>query len=157
MLHIHILAIGRLRHGPEQELLRHFLSQFDKVGRRSGLGPSKLVEIVDKKNGGRSIEAGLLRSAIPSSAVLCVLDERGQAMTSSDFATWIGQWRDRGVANLAIMIGGSSGIDPELRSEADLVLSFGPMVWPHMLVRVMLAEQIFRAASILAGHPYHRY
>ncbi|MCY4305455.1 MAG: 23S rRNA (pseudouridine(1915)-N(3))-methyltransferase RlmH [Aestuariivita sp.] len=156
-MRIYILAIGKLRHGPECELLKHYLSQFDKVGRVSGLGPSKLVEIVDKKSGGQEIEAGLLRNAIPSSSTLCVLDERGRAMTSPEFATWIGRLRDGGIANLAMLIGGAGGIDSKLRSEADLVLSLGPMVWPHILVRVMLAEQIFRAASILARKPYHRH
>jgi 23S rRNA (pseudouridine1915-N3)-methyltransferase len=85
-----------------------------------------------------------------------VLDERGETESSRDFAQRLGAWRDRGVGDLALVIGGADGLDPELRRSAAFMLSFGPMVWPHMLVRVMLAEQLYRAASILAGTPYHR-
>lgn len=101
-------------------------------------------------------EAALLRKAVPTGALICALDERGTVMSSPDFADSLAGWRDRGVNDLAFVIGGADGIAPDLRDEAQARLSFGQMVWPHMLARVMLAEQLYRAASILAGSPYHR-
>lgn len=101
-------------------------------------------------------EAELLRRAIPRGAFVCALDERGRSMTSPDFADHLSGWRDTGRQDVALVIGGADGIDPSLRAEADFTLSFGKMVWPHMLVRVMLTEQLYRAATILAGGPYHR-
>ena len=101
-------------------------------------------------------EAALLRKVLPNGAVICTLDERGRVMSSPDFANRLAGWRDAGRQDLALVIGGADGIDPSLRAEADFSLSFGAMVWPHMLVRVMLAEQLYRAANILSGGPYHR-
>ena len=115
-----------------------------------------MTEVEDRKGGGMAAEADLLRRALPSGARLCVLDERGSLMTSPDFADELAKRRDGGVQDMAFLIGGADGIDPGLRAEADMALSFGKMVWPHMLVRVMLTEQLYRAASILAGSPYHR-
>lgn len=155
-LRVHICAVGRLRSGPERELLDDYLSRFDKTGRALGLGPVSVHEVEDRKGGGMAAEAGLLSAAIPKGARLCTLDERGKLMSSPDFAQLLGRWRDDGVSDLAFVIGGADGIDPTLRSQADASLSFGKMVWPHMLARVMLGEQLYRAASILAGSPYHR-
>lgn len=121
-----------------------------------GLGPVSVLEVDDRKGGGMTAEAALLRRALPAGARLCVLDERGRKLSSPDFAGKLAGWRDGGAQDLALVIGGADGIDPSLREEADFALSFGAMVWPHMLVRVMLAEQLYRAASILAGAPYHR-
>jgi 23S rRNA (pseudouridine1915-N3)-methyltransferase len=101
-------------------------------------------------------EAELLSRAIPTGAAVVALDERGQMLTSPDLAGRIAGWRDAGRADLAFVIGGADGLAPALRDRADLVLSFGRLVWPHMLVRVMLAEQIYRSATILSGSPYHR-
>ena len=101
-------------------------------------------------------EGLLLARAIPEGAALCVLDERGKALSSPEFAQVLAQWRDGGRQDAAFMIGGADGVDPSLRARADLAIGFGRMVWPHMLVRVMLAEQLYRAATILNGHPYHR-
>lgn len=101
-------------------------------------------------------EAVLLEKVIGAANPVCILDERGKVMTSPDFADLLASWRDQGRAEVAFVIGGADGIDPALRARADTALSFGKMVWPHMLVRVMLAEQLYRAASILAGSPYHR-
>ena len=101
-------------------------------------------------------EAALLEKALPTGALLCVLDERGKVESSPAFADRLAGWRDQGRGDVAFVIGGADGIDPALRSRADHAMSFGKMVWPHMLVRVMLAEQLYRAASILAGAPYHR-
>ena len=101
-------------------------------------------------------EAALLRRALPQNAVICALDERGKIEASPEFANRIADWRDAGTRDLAFVIGGADGIEPALRREADHLLSFGAMVWPHMMVRVMLAEQLYRATSILSGGPYHR-
>jgi 23S rRNA (pseudouridine1915-N3)-methyltransferase len=101
-------------------------------------------------------EAALLDRAIPSGSLICVMDERGKVQSSPQFADQLAGWRDQGHQDVTFVIGGADGIDPALRDRADAAMSFGKMVWPHMLVRVMLAEQLYRAASILAGSPYHR-
>lgn len=155
-LKLHICAVGRLRSGPERSLLDDYLDRFDKTGRALGLGPVKLHEVEDRKGGGMVAEAQLLAAVLPKGARICTLDERGKLMTSPEFAQSMARLRDDGAGDLAFIIGGADGIDPSLRAKADMSLSFGKMVWPHMLARVMLSEQIYRAASILAGSPYHR-
>lgn len=155
-MRIHICAVGRLRAGPEKTLIDDYLTRFDRTGRSLGLGPAGVLEVEDKKGGGMSAEAAILRRAIPQGALVCIMDERGTVETSPQFARRLGQWRDAGRGDVAFVIGGADGIDPALRAEADHAVSFGKMVWPHMLVRVMLAEQLYRAASILSGGPYHR-
>ena len=155
-MRVHICAVGRIKTGPERALLDDYLVRFDRTGRALGLGPSQMHEVDDRKGGGMAAEADLLRRALPSGARLCVMDERGSLMTSPDFADELAKRRDGGVQDMAFLIGGADGIDPGLRAQADMALSFGKMVWPHMLVRVMLTEQLYRAASILAGSPYHR-
>lgn len=155
-MRVTIAAVGRLRGGPEADLIDDYLKRFDRTGRSLGLGPAKIVEVEAKGGGGIPAEAELLRRAVPQGAVLCLLDERGAMESSPDFAARLARWRDNGRADLALIIGGADGVAPELRDQSDHVLSFGKMVWPHMLVRVMLAEQLYRAASILAGAPYHR-
>lgn len=155
-MRVHLCAVGRLRAGPERELVDDYLKRFDRTGRALGLGPVQEHEVEDKKGGGMEAEAALLDRAVPPGALLVVLDERGDTLNSPDFAQRLAQWRDAGRQDVAFVIGGADGIAPALRGRADAALSFGRMVWPHMLVRVMLAEQLYRAASILAGSPYHR-
>lgn len=155
-LRVHICAVGRLRSGPERDLLDDYLTRFDRTGRALGLGPATVHEVEDKKGGGMLAEADLLSGVIPKGAVICALDERGKLMSSPDFATRLSGWRDDGCRDLAFVIGGADGLDPALRARVDAKLSFGKMVWPHMLARVMLSEQLYRAASILSGAPYHR-
>lgn len=155
-MRVHICAVGRLRAGPEADLISDYTTRFDRTGRALGLGPVKVVEVEDRKNAGMGAEAELLRRALPKGCVICCLDERGKVETSPGFAKRLGDWRDAGRGDVAFVIGGADGIDPSLRTEADHLLSFGAMVWPHMMVRVMLSEQLYRAASILAGSPYHR-
>lgn len=155
-MRVHIVAVGRLRSGPQKDLIDDYLTRFDRTGRGLGLGPARVVEVDDRKGGGMAGEAELIRRALPEGAVVVALDERGRMESSPEFAQRIAGWRDAGRGDLALVIGGADGIDPELRAEAEFALSFGKMVWPHMLVRVMLAEQLYRAASILAGAPYHR-
>ncbi|WP_109465295.1 23S rRNA (pseudouridine(1915)-N(3))-methyltransferase RlmH [Albibacillus kandeliae] len=155
-MRVSICAVGRLRAGPEQTLIDDYLTRFDRTGRPLALGPAQVSEVEDKKGGGMSAEADLLRRAIPKGALICTLDERGKLLSSPDFAELLSKWRDEGRQDLAFVIGGADGIDPTLRAEADYAISLGKMVWPHMLVRVMLAEQLYRASNILAGGPYHR-
>jgi len=155
-MRVHICAVGRLRAGPEKDLIDDYLNRFGRTGRGVSLGPAQVLEVEDKKGGGMAAEALLLEKAIPAGALVCVLDERGKVETSPDFAARLGNWRDTGRSDVAFVIGGADGIDPGLRARADHALSFGKMVWPHMMVRVMLSEQLYRAASILSGGPYHR-
>ena len=155
-MRVQICAVGRLRQGPERDLYDDYLTRFDRTGRALALGPAQMIEVEDKKGGGMAAEAALLRRAVPDGALICSLDERGRVMSSPQFADMLVGWRDQGRQDVAFVIGGADGIDPALRADADASLSFGAMVWPHMLVRVMLAEQLYRAASILSAGPYHR-
>lgn len=153
---VHLCVVGRLRNGPEKDLFSDYIDRFEKTGRGMGLGPVEVVEVEDRKGGGMQAEAELLLRAIPKGAILLAMDERGKTMTSPQFARQLAKWRDEGAQSLAIVIGGADGLAPDLREQADMSLSLGKMVWPHMLARVMLAEQLYRAASILGGSPYHR-
>lgn len=155
-MRVHICAVGRLRPGPERDLLDDYLNRFDRTGQQLGLGPAAVAEVDDRKGGGMAAEAALLNRSIPKGAATIALDERGKQLASPDFAALLARWRDEGRGDAAFVIGGADGLDPALRGKADLSLSFGKMVWPHMLARVMLAEQLYRAAAILAGTPYHR-
>ena len=155
-MRVHLCAVGRLRAGPEHALMDDYITRFNRTGRALGLGPFAMHEVEDRKGGGMEAEAALLSRAVPSGALTVVLDERGRTLTSPEFADQLARWRDGGRQDVAFCIGGADGLAPSFREGADFSLSFGAMVWPHMLVRVMLAEQLYRAASILAGSPYHR-
>ena len=155
-MRLHLCAVGRLRTGPERALIDDYIERCDRTGRALSLGPVVEHEVEDKRGGGMAAEGDLLARAVPSGAVLVVLDERGKQMSSPELATALAGWRDGGRQDAVFVIGGADGIDPSLRAKADLAISFGRMVWPHMLVRVMLAEQLYRATTILAGSPYHR-
>jgi len=155
-MRVTLCVVGRLRAGPERDLIDDYLTRFERTGRSLGLGPASVIEVEDKKGGGSVAEAALLRKAIPDRALLVTMDERGRVMTSPEFANKLAGWRDNSQRDLAIIIGGADGIAPDLRAEADFSLSFGKMVWPHMLARVMLSEQLYRATTILSGGPYHR-
>jgi 23S rRNA (pseudouridine1915-N3)-methyltransferase len=136
---LHIIARGKIGRSPEAELTDRYLKRIS--------WPTKVTELPDK--GGNAPEAA-------SNAVTIVLDERGAALSSMDFARKLEGWRDTGRREARFLIGAADGHDEAQRDNADLLLSFGPATWPHMLARAMLAEQLFRATSILAGHPYHR-
>ena len=146
-----LIAVGRARRGPEQELFTSYLKRL-----RPALD---LIEVEEKRplSGAelKTREAELINEKIPDGAYLIALDERGSALSSRAFAEKIGDLRDSG-RDVAFIIGGADGLDESLRARADRLLGFGPQTWPHMLVRVMLAEQVYRAQSIMAGHPYHR-
>ena len=155
-MRLHLCAVGRLRAGPERDLVDDYLQRLERTGRPLGLGPVSEHEVEDRRGGGMAAEGLLLSRAIPEGAALCVLDERGKPLSSPEFAAALAGWRDAGRQDAAFVIGGADGLDPGLRARADLVVSLGRMVWPHMLVRVMLAEQLYRAATILSESPYHR-
>jgi 23S rRNA (pseudouridine1915-N3)-methyltransferase len=151
-MRVTIAAVGRDRSGPTREL-------FDDYCRRCPW-PVRLREVPAPAHGPPerrlAEEAGRLSSAVPRDAVLIALDESGRNLTSRALATRIAAWQRQGRAELAFLIGGPDGLDPALIQRADLVLALGRMTWPHRLVRVLLAEQLYRASAILAGHPYHR-
>ncbi|MFO7856506.1 MAG: 23S rRNA (pseudouridine(1915)-N(3))-methyltransferase RlmH [Paracoccaceae bacterium] len=151
-----IIAVGRARGGPEAALTADRLERFGRTGRALGLGPARLLEVESRKLRGAEAEGALVLGAVPQGAAFVVLDERGVTLDSPGLARRLADWRDEGRRATALAIGGADGHAEAVRARADLTLSFGPMVWPHMLARAMLAEQLYRAATILAGTPYHR-
>ncbi len=155
-MRLHICAVGRLRAGPARDLVDDYTQRIDRSGRPLGIGPFSEHEIEDKKGGGMMAEAEMLRRTLPVGAMIVAMDERGSVISSPEFATQLAKWRDDGRQDVAFVIGGADGIAPLLRDRADFSISFGKMVWPHLLVRVMLAEQLYRATTILGGGPYHR-
>ena len=157
MMRVRIAAVGRMAaRSPEAALVEDYLTRFAQTGRALGLGPATVAEVEDRRGGGKYAEAALLSRQVPDGAAIIALDERGRTLSSPDLAAALARFRDQGRPEAVCLIGGADGLDPALRDRADLVLSFGAMVWPHMLVRVMLAEQLYRCATILAGGPYHR-
>lgn len=160
MTRLHILALGKAGKGPESQLVEDYRQRISRQGRQIGIGPLEVIELETRgkgqKGADKAAEAELLMRHVPKGAALVTLDERGRMLSSPDLARWIGRMRDEGHSDIAFIIGGADGLDPSMRERADLVLSFGPMVWPHLLARAMLAEQLYRATSILAGSPYHR-
>ena len=155
-MRITIAAVGRLKRGPEQMLVSDYLGRAGPAGRPLALGPFTVTEIDERKARDRGQQSSALLAAVPQGAFAVALDERGEMLTSPDFAAMLDQARDRGAAEAVFLIGGADRHDAALRKRADRLLSFGPMVWPHMLARVMLAEQLYRAVSILGNSPYHR-
>ena len=157
---ITVHAVGRMKAGPERELADRFFERFAKSGPTIGLEFSGVVEIAEGRaqtaNERRREEGQKLQMQLQQGTALILLDERGRNLSSEDFAGRIGLLRDGGRKALVIAIGGADGHDQSLRGQAELVVSFGAQTWPHQLVRVMLGEQLYRAATILAGHPYHR-
>jgi len=151
---IAIVAIGRLSRSPETELVKLYVERATNAGRALGLGPVEVLEVESRKPG-KAAEAEALRPHLADSHVIAC-DERGTARPSRAFAEEIAVLRDRGVRRLVFLIGGADGLDPALVAQANGKLAFGPQTWPHALARAMLAEQVYRSVSILAGSPYHR-
>lgn len=155
---ITILAISRLGRAPEAGLVRDYAERATASGRALGLGPVEVVELESKKPG-KAAEGELLLQHLqdaPGSLHLIACDEHGRAHPSRAFAARIAKLRDDGVRRLVLVIGGADGLAPEVLARADETLAFGVQTWPHALVRVMLAEQLYRAVTILGGSPYHR-
>ena len=155
-----ILAIGRMKAGPESDLFERYCARVNETGRSSGFAGLDIREIEESRarrpQDRKSEEAGLLRAALPVGANLCVLDERAPSLTSQAFADHMLKLRDEGVKSCAFIIGGADGLEQELVAQAHRKISFGAMTMPHQLVRVLIAEQIYRATTIASGHPYHR-
>jgi 23S rRNA (pseudouridine1915-N3)-methyltransferase len=155
-----VIAVGRLKQGPERELAERYRKRFDEIGRKLGFRGLEIREIGESRAREAATriteEAAAIASAIPENSVLVTLDERGENVDSAAFAQKLGQWRDQGLAHTIFVIGGADGLSPELRGKAKIRVAFGAATWPHQMVRVMLLEQLYRAATILAGHPYHR-
>jgi len=155
-----LIGVGRLKAGPERELFERYFKRVADLARTLGIAVVELREI-DESRARRAEdrcaeEARAIRAAVPKGAWLTLLDERGAALTSRQWAEEIGRARDGGVGAYALAVGGPDGLDPTLKTEARSLINFGAMTWPHQLVRVMAAEQLYRALSILSGRPYHR-
>ena len=159
-MHLLVISIGKLKQGPERELAERYRDRFDDIGRKLGFRGLAIHEISESRARDASTrineEAAAISALIPEKAVVVALDERGSSVDSASFARHIGKWRDESVPHNVFIIGGADGLSPELRRKAKLSIAFGSATWPHQMVRVMLLEQIYRAATILAGHPYHR-
>ena len=159
-MRIMVVAVGRLKQGPERELADRYAARFDDAGRRQGFRGIEVREIAESRARDAATriaeEAAAIAAIIPEKSVVVALDEHGDSIDSSTFARHLGRWRDEQVANNVFVIGGADGLSPELQRKAKLRMAFGRATWPHQLVRVLLLEQIYRAATILAGHPYHR-
>jgi 23S rRNA (pseudouridine1915-N3)-methyltransferase len=155
-----LFAVGRMKQGPERELVSRYLDRSILTGKPLGLTGFAVTEIAESRAGSSPArkleEARALRDLLPSHRWTIALDERGKTMASEAFATALLRWRDEGKEALSFVIGGADGLDPDFVKDADLTLSFSPLTWPHQLVRIMLAEQLYRATTILSGHPYHR-
>lgn len=155
-MRVEIRAIGRIKSGPERELVDAYLRKAEAAGRALALAPFAEREIDNRALTGKSAETAALADALPPGAGVIALDERGGTMDSRRFANDIARTRDDGARDLVLFIGGADGLDRAALPSGARLLSLGPMVWPHKLVRVMLAEQLYRAVSLLAGAPYHR-
>ena len=154
-----IAAVGKLKQGPERELIRHYLGRAEAAGRKLHLSPLAIIELPESKaataKARKAAEGEALLAKIPPSYVLIALDPSGEALSSEAFAARLAKLRDGGAEGVAFVIGGADGLSPELLAKAKAI-SLGAITLPHGLVRIVLAEQLYRAATILSGHPYHR-
>jgi 23S rRNA (pseudouridine1915-N3)-methyltransferase len=155
-----VIAVGRMKQGPERELAERYRKRFDEIGRKLGFRGLDIREIPESRareaQARIAEEAAAISALVPENSVLVTLDERGDNVDSVGLARHLGRFRDQSLANTVFVIGGADGLSPDLRAKQKLGLAFGTATWPHQLVRVMLLEQLYRAATILAGHPYHR-
>ncbi len=154
-----ILAVGRVKDGPERQLIDRYIERAKASARALGFSGPDIIELAEGRAGQATARMGEEATAIRAKlgdAVMVLLDERGTSPSSPDFAKLLGRYRDGGRKALALVIGGADGLDPSLRQEAELVVSFGGMTLPHQLVRLIASEQLYRAMTILSGHPYHR-
>jgi 23S rRNA (pseudouridine1915-N3)-methyltransferase len=159
-MRILIAAVGRLKQGPERELAERYRKRAAELGRKLGLQAFDVIEIKESRADNverRMLEESIaIANVIPDRAVTVILDERGATMNSAALAGRLQDWRAAGRAGVVFILGGADGLAPSLRDKAELALAFGAFTWPHQLARIMLLEQLYRAATILGGHPYHR-
>lgn len=153
-MHIHVISVGRLKSGPERDLIDEYLKRAAPVGR--SLGVRSITEIEVASGGGMDAEGDRLMDKIPVGAHVLRLDEGGKSQRSVVFAENLRKLADQGVPELVFLIGGAEGYSQAVRKAAPNMLALGPQTWPHRLARAMLVEQIYRAVSILAGSPYHK-
>ena len=153
-MHVWLICVGKLKRGPEKELSEDYADRFAKTGAGLGFRSFSLVEVAS--GGGLEAEGARVAAKIPKDATVIRLDEFGAALTSKAFAKDLAERRDRGLANLCFIIGGAEGYSQALREAYPDTLALGPQTWPHRLVRVLITEQLYRAASLLAGTPYHK-
>ncbi|MCL2715371.1 MAG: 23S rRNA (pseudouridine(1915)-N(3))-methyltransferase RlmH [Alphaproteobacteria bacterium] len=157
---VSIIAVGRLKQGPERELAERYRGRFEEVGRGLGFRALAVHEISESRHRDARVrkaeEAAAIAARIPDQSAVVLLDGAGRNLDSAALAETLGGWRDSGGSHAVFVIGGPDGLSPELRRRARLVMAFGAATWPHQMVRVMLFEQLYRATTILAGHPYHR-
>jgi len=155
-----VAAVGRMKKGPERDLAERYRERAAKAGRAVGIQDVEIVEVAEsraREANRRMIEESIaLAQLISDDAVTVVLDQRGESLDSARFTSTLQRWRDNGRPAAVFVIGGADGLAPSLTEKADLRLAFGAATWPHQLVRIMLLEQLYRAVTILAGHPYHR-
>lgn len=154
-MRITILTVGRLSRTPEGVLAQVYADRATATGRALGLGPVDILEVEGRKPG-RDGEGEALLASLPPHARLIACDEGGRAWPSQPFAERLAGLRDGGERRLVFIIGGADGLSAPVREAASELIAFGPQTWPHLLVRVLLTEQLYRAATILAGGPYHR-
>jgi 23S rRNA (pseudouridine1915-N3)-methyltransferase len=159
-MRIVVAAIGRLKQGPERELAERYRKRAADVGRRSGVRDVEVIEIKESRAqdaARRKLEESIaLASLIPDKCMAVLFEQRGLNLDSATFTDSLRRWRDAGVPEVVFIIGGPDGLAPSLHEKADLHLALGAATWPHQLLRIMVLEQLYRAMSILAGHPYHR-
>ena len=159
-MRIVIAAVGRLKQGPERELAERYRKRAADAGRSVGLTAFDVIEIRESRadNVGRRMleESIAIANVIPERAVTVLLDERGESVSSASFAGHLQGWRSQDRPAAVFIIGGADGLAPSLRERASLAIAFGAATWPHQLVRIMLLEQLYRAVTMLSGHPYHR-
>jgi 23S rRNA (pseudouridine1915-N3)-methyltransferase len=153
-MRLQILAVGRLKDGPERDLTDDYLRRAGTMARGLGFKGPDEAEVVS--GGGMEAEGARLLAKLPEGARIVRLDEGGENLTSDAFASRLSRWRDDGLRDACFLIGGAEGYSPEVRAAAPMTLAFGVQTWPHRLVRAMLAEQLYRAMTILAGTPYHK-
>lgn len=158
-MRLHLVAVGRLKAGPERELFDLYRGRLDALGRRVAIAPLKVTEIAESRAARgaarQADEAARLLEAAHGADAMLALDARGKSMTSEAFAGWLAARRD-GVSTLALLVGGADGHGEAVLRAAALVLSLGSLTLPHGLARVVLGEQLYRAVTLIAGHPYHR-
>ena len=159
-MRIVVAAIGRLKQGPERELAERYRKRAADAGRRAGLNAVDIVEIKESRAGDaarRTLEESIaVANLIPERAISVILDARGESMSSEAFAGRLHEWRQQDKPAVVFIIGAADGLAPSLQEKASLAIAFGAATWPHQLIRIMLLEQLYRAVTILAGHPYHR-
>jgi 23S rRNA (pseudouridine1915-N3)-methyltransferase len=160
LVKLNILCVGKLKEDAERSIVARYLERFGQIGAGMGLFFAGITELMESRaasaDARKAAEATELRRRLPEGTRVVALDEHGRAMTSEEFAEILRRWQDEGARSVAFLIGGPDGLDQALVKDADLALSLGRLTLPHGLARVVLAEQLYRAATILARHPYHR-